>query len=150
MEISDNMTRTRRMQSTGAILVNPRGQILLQQRDDKPGLLFAGYWTTLGGAIEAGETPDQAIRRELLEEIELEPAVKLWKVYDHSHTLRGVWVTVEQYLYVGRIEQEISEITLNEGQALGFFDVDDLAKLPIAFDFAPLFREFFAVMETLL
>lgn len=134
------------MQSVGVLLRNPRGQILLQQRDDKPDLLFPGCWTTFGGRVEEGETPDEAMRRELLEEIELEPDVTLWKVFEHRQRIvDDMVVTVEQYVYVGAIDREPSEITLNEGQALGFFSLGDIDNLPIAFGFAPMFKEYFEV-----
>ncbi len=133
-----------------AIPVNPQGKILLQQRDDRPDLMFPGYWTTFGGAMEAGETPDEAIRRELLEEIELELPLKLWKVYDEILDLGGNRVTVRRYIFVGPIDQPAETIALNEGQALGYFGVEDLENLKIGFGFEPLFREFFAVYKDLL
>jgi 8-oxo-dGTP diphosphatase len=53
-------------EGVSAIPVNPQGKILLQQRDDRPDLRYPGCWTTFGGAIEDGETPIEAMRRELL------------------------------------------------------------------------------------
>jgi ADP-ribose pyrophosphatase YjhB (NUDIX family) len=44
---------------------------LLQQRENNPDLPFAGYWTLPGGKVECGEAPKDAIRREVMEEIEL-------------------------------------------------------------------------------
>lgn len=139
------MTEIVLFQSVGAILRNSRGQILLQQRDDKPDLSFAGCWTTLGGRVEEGETPDEAVRRELLEEIELAPDMTLWKVFEHQHEAAGVTVKVERYVYVGAIDREVDEITLNEGQALGFFLLADIDTLPIAFGFESMFKEYFEV-----
>jgi transketolase len=44
------------------------GAALLQHRDDKPGLRRAGMWVPPGGGLDPGETPEDAARREILEE----------------------------------------------------------------------------------
>jgi 8-oxo-dGTP diphosphatase len=54
-----------------ALLVTPDGRYLMQHRDDLPHILLPGHWSCFGGAIEPGETPEAAMRRELEEEIEL-------------------------------------------------------------------------------
>jgi 8-oxo-dGTP diphosphatase len=133
-----------RVQGVNAIPVNAEGKILLQQRDDRSDLSYPGYWTTFGGKVEDGESPDEAIRRELLEEIELELPMKLWRVNDYPMERDGQKMVVESYTYIGRIDRAASEITLNEGQALGYFGLEDLDRLKIGFDFERLFREFFA------
>ncbi|MEP6988740.1 MAG: hypothetical protein ABI970_24275, partial [Chloroflexota bacterium] len=58
----------------------------------------------------------------------------------------GQQIVWENTIYVGYIDRAASEIKLNEGQALGYFGLDDLDKLQIGFDFEPLFREFFAAL----
>src|SRR5262245_61284674 len=108
------MVEPLRIRSVAAIPCNAAGKILLQQRDDRPDLIFPGHWTTFGGVVEDGESPNDAIHRELLEEIELELPLKLWKTFEH---IRGNGqVIVEQYVYVGQIDVEAYEINLNEGQ----------------------------------
>jgi 8-oxo-dGTP diphosphatase len=47
---------------SGAIFNDERRQVLLIQRRDVP------VWVLPGGGIEAGETPDEAVIREILEE----------------------------------------------------------------------------------
>ncbi|MGQ9888198.1 MAG: GNAT family N-acetyltransferase [Aggregatilineales bacterium] len=138
------MTELARARSVGAILVNPRGQILLQQREDKPELLYPGCWSTFGGAVEPDETPDEAVRRELLEEIELSPPLTLWQTFQHEYVYLGRPTIVEQFMYYGAIAFEADRIALHEGQALGFFSRSDLCALPIAFGFRPVFEAFFA------
>ena len=52
-------------------LVDRDGRILVTQRPE--GKDFAGLWEFPGGKIECGETPEQAIVRELYEELSIEP-----------------------------------------------------------------------------
>ena len=52
-------------------LVDGDGRVLIAQRP--PGKAFEGLWEFPGGKIEAGETPEQAIIRELREELGVEP-----------------------------------------------------------------------------
>jgi len=49
-----------------AALVDDSGRVLLQQRP--PGKAMAGLWEFPGGKLETGETPEQALSRELEEE----------------------------------------------------------------------------------
>ena len=50
-----------------AALVDTDGRVLLQQRP--PGKAMAGLWEFPGGKVEAGETPEAALIRELEEEL---------------------------------------------------------------------------------
>jgi 8-oxo-dGTP diphosphatase len=52
-----------------AALVRSDGQILLQKRPE--GRSMAGLWEFPGGKIEAGETPEAALVRELAEELDV-------------------------------------------------------------------------------
>lgn len=54
-----------------AIMQN--GRVLCGQRG--PGKSLAGYWEFPGGKIETGETPSEALRREIEEELLCEVAV---------------------------------------------------------------------------
>ena len=53
--------------AVAAVLVNEKGHILLAERP--PGKSMAGVWEVPGGKIEPGETPEEALIRELKEEI---------------------------------------------------------------------------------
>jgi 8-oxo-dGTP diphosphatase len=52
-------------------LIDADGRILMAQRPD--GKDHAGLWEFPGGKVEANETPEHAIRRELFEELNVEP-----------------------------------------------------------------------------
>lgn len=50
-----------------AVLIQENGKILIAQRPK--GKSMAGFWEFPGGKIKAGETPEQALIRELQEEL---------------------------------------------------------------------------------
>jgi 8-oxo-dGTP diphosphatase len=52
-------------------LIDPDGRVLIAQRPE--GKAHAGRWEFPGGKVERGETPEQALVRELREELGIEP-----------------------------------------------------------------------------
>lgn len=52
------------------VLLRPNGEFFLSSRP--PGKVYEGYWEFPGGKIEPGETPQQALVRELREELGIE------------------------------------------------------------------------------
>jgi 8-oxo-dGTP diphosphatase len=58
----------RRIPCVGAVIKDPAGRLLLIKRGHEPG---AGLWSLPGGRIEPGETDQQAVAREVLEETNL-------------------------------------------------------------------------------
>lgn len=65
-----------------------QNKFLLQLRDDIPGIIYPGHWGLFGGHLEPGETPDIAVKRELLEEISyIPPTLSKFDCYTDS-TLR--------------------------------------------------------------
>ena len=70
------------------VLIRADGDFLLTSRP--AGKVYEGYWEFPGGKLEAGETVEQALRRELHEEIGITiDAAHLWKVelVDYPHAL---------------------------------------------------------------
>ncbi|CAA9251476.1 MAG: hypothetical protein AVDCRST_MAG52-2100 [uncultured Blastococcus sp.] len=53
------------MACVGAVVVDRAGRLLLIRRGHDP---HAGLWSLPGGRVEAGETTEEAVRREVLEE----------------------------------------------------------------------------------
>ena len=72
------------------ILLQPDGRFLLTSRP--PGKVYAGYWEFPGGKLEPGESVEQALARELHEELGLtiEPVgITRWReqLVDYPHAL---------------------------------------------------------------
>jgi 8-oxo-dGTP diphosphatase len=69
------------------VLIDEAGRFLLTSRP--VGKVYAGYWEFPGGKLEAGESVEAALRRELIEELGIHiGAVQPWKIelmdYEHA------------------------------------------------------------------
>jgi 8-oxo-dGTP diphosphatase len=121
------------------VLVDSDGRVLLAQRPE--GKNLAGFWEFPGGKIEAGETPEAALTRELQEELGIDtkasclaPLTFVSHRYDEFHLLMAVFVC--------RVWQGV--VTSKEHQALAWvYPKDfnqykmppaDLPILPVLYD----------------
>ena len=81
-----------------AALIDGTGKVLLAQRP--PGKAMAGLWEFPGGKIESGETPEQALTRELAEELsitvsesDLDPLTFASHTYEKFHLFMPLYST---------------------------------------------------------
>ena len=65
--------KKRSIRVVAAVITDARGRVLLTRRKEDSEL--AGLWEFPGGKIEPGESPEQALQRELMEEIGIEVEV---------------------------------------------------------------------------
>ena len=56
----------------GALIVNDKNQVLLLRRTEKCQGGMKGIWSRPGGTVEFGETVEQAIKREIKEELNID------------------------------------------------------------------------------
>jgi 8-oxo-dGTP diphosphatase len=96
-----------------AIAILPyEGKFLMQLRDNIPTILYPGLWGLFGGHIEAGETPEIAVEREIMEEIGFQITdPKKFGNYSDDRVIRHVFYTP---LTVG-----IDKLVLGEGWDFG-------------------------------
>ena len=101
------------------VLIAPDGKFLLTSRP--PGKVYAGYWEFPGGKLEVGETVEQALRRELQEEIGVTiGTARPWKttLVDYPHGLVR--------LHFCKVHEWTGELQMREGQQFGW------QRLPVA------------------
>ena len=107
-------------------LVDPDGRVLVAQRPE--GRSMAGLWEFPGGKLEAGETPEACLIRELHEELGIEtwasclaPLTFASHAYERFHLLMPLYVCRKW----GGAPQS------REGQALRWVRPADLRGLPM-------------------
>ncbi|MBB5220717.1 8-oxo-dGTP diphosphatase [Amaricoccus macauensis] len=120
------MGDTRLVLVAAVALIDPDGRILIAQRPE--GKSLAGLWEFPGGKVEAGETPEAALIRELQEELGIDtwssclaPLTFASHAYDDFHLLMP--------LYACRKWQGVP--VAREHAALRWVGVRDLPSYPM-------------------
>lgn len=109
------------------LLRNPQGQFLFYLRDNKPGLSFAHHWDMFGGHVEEGETVEEALVREVKEELDWDlTAYQFFRIY---HTYDEPVGPTEKHIFYAMIDVPEEELVLYEGERLQFFDPEELLDL---------------------
>jgi 8-oxo-dGTP diphosphatase len=95
-------------------------RFLMQLRDNDPRILYPGYWALFGGHIEAGETPEVAVAREVAEEISytLPDTVKKFGIYADEIARRHV--------FAAPLTVDLAALSLNEGWDMGLLTIDEI------------------------
>ena len=107
-------------------LYNDKKEILLQHRS-KDAKRLPDHWAFFGGGIEQGETPEQALARESIEELEYR-VMKPQRLYIQKFTFEGSVNT--KYVFVERYDPSQTLIQ-HEGLEMGWWKFSDLDKLLI-------------------
>lgn len=105
-----------------AVIQRADGQVLLTQRQGNQD--FAGSWEFPGGKFEIGETIEQALARELHEEIGIEPVIST-----HLITIPWRYAHKAVRLHVWRVTQWQGEPVAKENQPMRWFSLSELFTL---------------------
>lgn len=120
----------------GILLINSNNELLMLLRDNIPNIPFPNMWDIPGGQVEFGENPKETVKREMIEEMNLELGkINLFKVYESEDLIDSV--------FWKRIDLEPDKIDLKEGQRIAYFSREELWYLKLAFNYNLVVEEFF-------
>jgi 8-oxo-dGTP diphosphatase len=112
------------------LLFDCNSRLLVYLRDDNPAIPFPNHWDLFGGHLEAGESPEQALVREVKEEVGVE--LKLWHHFRVYHCTEGDVYPNIKHIYWAQIYQSPAQLTLNEGQRLMSIGINELDRFKFA------------------
>jgi 8-oxo-dGTP diphosphatase len=112
------------------ILENDSGEFLLALRDNKSWIPFPNHWDLIGGHVEEGETPEEALVREVKEELDID--ISEYEFYKTFECFDGDAYENIKYIYSGKINIPIEDITLLEGERAEYFSADEIKGLKFA------------------
>jgi 8-oxo-dGTP pyrophosphatase MutT (NUDIX family) len=118
-------------EAAAALIVTVDARYLMQHRDDKPGIFFPGWWGCFGGALEPGESPEQAVRRELAEELGWTPRrVERFASLGLDFSFAG-WGVLPRHFFLVEVEEgEVAAMRLGEGQHMALIPGAELLGMP--------------------
>ena len=105
------------------VLLKNKNKFLFYLRDDYSNIVYPNHWSLLGGGVEKKETLLQALKREIIEEINYD-----LKKIDLIGSFKDIYGS-KVYVYKSNINKKVSELRLNEGQKLKYFNSNQLVNL---------------------
>ena len=96
-----------------ALLFDREGRLCIYLRDNKPTIPFPNYWDLFGGHVEPGETSQEALLRELREELGVQ--VSEYGFFRSYHCLVGDAAPNVKDVYWVKTHQVAEELELHEG-----------------------------------
>jgi len=138
-----------RIRGAGVFFYDKAGRrVLFYRRDNKPSIPFPDQVDILGGHIEAGETAEQAVVREMAEELD---DLRSGGPYTLAgHRLFTVYTDPQgevDYLFSKAVDFELADVRLKEGQVLIWLTEAEAGRTPFAFGYNRLVAEFFGALR---
>ncbi len=113
--------------AVAALLLHEDGRYIMQLRDEKDGIFYPGHWGCFGGAVEQGEDPAEALRRELREELEFDmAAASRFTQFDFDFSPLGHGKVYRVYYEMRVPDSAFRRFVLHEGADVKALDGEEL------------------------
>lgn len=99
----------------GIIMEDKGGKALFQLRDNKENIPHPNKWSLFGGGIKRGESPEQAILREIYEELSFKLDKKRLQLL-----IKKISKNEERYVFYYQLKDSEKSFKLKEGQSYSF------------------------------
>lgn len=95
-------------------------------------------WDIPGGKVEEGESPEQALRREMMEEMSINNLgeIKLFKIITSENLTDNI--------FWKRLDLNTEVIDLKEGQRIEYFNLERIRKTKLAFNYNEVLESFYS------
>jgi len=118
------------------IILTHKRKLLLVLRDNKPTITSPNCWSFIGGTKDAGESFEDATKRETAEEIGI-----ILRNIVYLKTL--LYEDRRKYIYHAELtDEQVKTINLTEGQRYNFFTSEDTKKVDLAYSTSMFLSEY--------
>lgn len=125
------------MIGAGIIFLNSNNEVLLLLRDNNQSIPYPNMWDIPGGKVEKNEIPEETVRREMKEEMEISDLgeIKLFNIFTSEN--------LTDYIFWKRFDIIPEDIKLQEGQKIKYFNREQIRDMKLAFNYNEVLEKFF-------
>lgn len=98
------------------LLFDKNNKLLIYLRDDNPAISYPNCWDLFGGMIEEGEPPEQALVREVQEELDIK--LTSFTKFGEYDCLKDEARPNKKFVFYAHIDAVPEQLVLHEGQRL--------------------------------
>lgn len=114
------MVKSSKIIRVTAAIIKSNDKILIAQRKSEDDI-FGGFWEFPGGKIEDGETPEECMERELMEELEIEVKVGTL-ITSNKHRYPNGYFELLAY----RVQHIGGNFVLNDHDEIKWITIDEI------------------------